>query len=67
MSEFYEKYWRIRLPDGSVASPILTEMERKIIDKAEELKVAPYVRVFGRKRGWHYIIHPSIQEELQKK
>lgn len=64
MSEFYEKYWRIQLPNGETVTPKLDDKERQIMDKAEELGVLPYVRVWKRKQGWCYIVHPEIEAAL---
>jgi len=64
MSEFYEKYYKITLPNGEQVSPTLTDEERAIMDKAQELGVAPYVRMFTRKLGYKYEVHPEVKAAL---
>ena len=64
MSEFYEKYYKITLPNGEQVYPTLTDEERAIMDKAQELGVAPYVRIFRRKIGYKYEVHPEVEAAL---
>ena len=65
MTEFYEKYWRIKLPSGEIIKPKLTNNEKLIFDKADELGVAAYVKTGGRRCGFKYIVHPLIEEALK--
>ena len=62
-SEFYEKYWTV---DGKPVPP-LDPKEKAIWDIAEELGVSPYEKVWRRRRGWVYLIHPLVQEVLDSK
>jgi len=65
-SYFYENFCRIKLPNGEIVKPKLSETEKKILDKSEELSVPPYVRVWRRILGWQYIVHPAIEDALLK-
>lgn len=64
MSEFYTNYFIIELPDGTILKPIMTEKEKEIFDIAEALGVTPYCRVFTRRHGWKYVIHPDVEIKL---
>jgi hypothetical protein len=62
VTEFYEKYWTV---DGKPVPP-LDPREKAIWDVAEELEISPYVKVWRRKYGWTYIVHPIVQEHLDQ-
>lgn len=65
MTEFYEKYLVIRLPNGEEIKPRpLSEEERKMYDLAEELNVPVYVRTGGRRCGFRYEVNPLISERM---
>ena len=66
-TEFYETYVKIRLPNREyVLPPPLTDEQRKVYDKAEELDCDPYLMIRGRK-GIRIIINPIIEELLKNK
>ena len=62
ISDFYEKYWIIKLPSGENINPKLTDRERKILNLSEELNVPPYIETRGRMFGCE--VHPLIKEKL---
>ena len=62
--DFFEKYYRIKLPDGTSVKPNITDEEKRVFSIAEELGVPPYVRFWKRKIGWTYEIHPEIRKKL---
>ena len=65
MTEFYEKYLVIKLPNGKTTKPRpLTNEERKIYDLAEELDVPPYIKTGGRRSAFKYEVHPLIKERM---
>lgn len=64
LSEFYEKYWKITMPNGDVVHPKLTKRERLILDKAEELSVPPYIRALRRREGWSLEVHPDVKNAI---
>jgi hypothetical protein len=65
-SEFYEKYWFITLPNGERVTPTLSNEDREVLDKADELGVPPYVRVFKRNYGFIHEVHPLIKSSITK-
>lgn len=66
ISEFYERYYQITLPNGDKVYPKLTNEERLIMDKSQELGVCPYVRIFKRKFGYVYEVHPIVRDAINK-
>lgn len=66
-SEVYEKYYKIKLPNGEIVSPNLRDEDREVMDMADELNVPPYERVFTRRGGYTYGVNPVIIEAINKK
>jgi len=66
LTEFYEKYVVIRLPDGSITKPRpLSDKERRVYDLAEELNVPPFIRSRGRRSSFSIDVHPLIKEQMK--
>jgi len=66
-SEVYEKYYKIKLPNGEIVSPNLRDEDREVMDMADELNVPSYVRVFTKRGGYTYGVNPIIIEAINKK
>lgn len=65
MTEFYEKYMVIKLPNGETIKPRpLTDEERKIFDLSEELNIPPYIKTGGRRCAFRYEVHPLIKQRM---
>ena len=65
ITEFYKKYWRIKLSNGKTIKPKpLTNEKRKILDLSDELNVPPYIKTGGRRCAFRYEVHPLIKEQM---
>ena len=65
ISEFYENYFVITLPNGEKVKPVLSDFDRKVLDKSEELNCSPYVRYFKRKIGYVTEVNPIILDSIK--
>ena len=64
--EFYEK-WCVDIASDGTSVPVrpLTDEERLILNTADELGVAPYVRIMKRRRGTEWIVHPEVEAKIK--
>ena len=62
--DFFEKYYRIQLHDGTRTTPHMSEYDKKVLRLAQELNVDPYIRVRGRRFGTRYAVHPLIEDRI---
>ncbi len=65
-SEFFQKYYKIKLPSGELVTHILSKQDIEIYDKADELGVEPYFMIKSRK-GTIFVVNPIVKESLNKK
>ena len=54
MSEFYERYWRVKYHNGNLLEVKLTEMEKLLMDVSEEMGLDAWVKTGGRKSSFKW-------------
>ena len=63
-SVFLQNYFKVKLPNGELATPTISKEDLLVLDKAFELNVSPYAISRGR-RGIRFIINQIVEEELK--